>query len=694
MIEKLEKYASKGCQCDACGDHDHEKQHHHHPETTSPIHDNEHHHVINTLEKYASKGCQCDACGDHDHPHEHTTHKTTQHLEHQHEHGERSKLEIYSLIGSIILYAAGFLFHEYFFIAAYVLSGYGVILRAIINLSKGNPFDEFFLMSLATIVAIIIGELPEAAAVMIFFGVGEYFQDKAVDNSRKEIRSLVSMVPEHANVITPRGIEKVTPKQVHVGEQIVIHAGERIPLDGILESDHALINNAAITGESIPLNLQQGSSIYSGGIVLEKNITIEVTKRFDHSTMSRIIKMVEEAGQRKTKTEKFITRFAKVYTPVVVLLATLISLLPPLFGFGPFRQWLYSGMIFLVVSCPCALVISVPLGFFAGIGRASKSGILIKSSEHLENLHKIDHFVFDKTGTLTTGKFEVSDKIPAPSIEIDELISAAVTALSGSTHPVAQAISKLAVPMSIVDKKEIAGMGVVATDDNHTIYAGNTKLMEKYHINIDPQYITSEATTYIAKDGIYLGQIHVVDTMKNDASQMIKQLQAQNKKVTMLTGDKKSVADTVAKELNISNVQSNLMPQEKYQYVLNQADHGEQVCFVGDGINDAPVLAASSLGISIGIGGSDSAIEASDIVLMSDRMESLTEAISISNHTKRIVTQNIIFAIGVKVLIMTLGVFQLADMWMAILADVGVTLLAVLNSLRILYFKRKDALHS
>lgn len=574
---------------------------------------------------------------------------------------------------------------------AYVVSGHKVLLRSFNNIRRGEIFDENFLMSIATFGAIAIGEYPEAVAVMIFYEVGEYFQDLAVNRSKHAITSLLNIRPDSATVIRQGFFLSVSPEEVLMDEVIVVKPGERIPLDGRIIEGNSNLDTSALTGESLPQYVGTGDAVLSGSVVQNGVIKIQVTSIYAESTVARILALVEDATAHKAKTENFITKFARIYTPLVVAFASALAIVPPLvLGWDQFDQWLYRGLVFLVISCPCALVVSVPLGFFSGLGNASKNGILIKGSNYLEALQEVDTIVFDKTGTLTEGTFEVSNVfLNASGATLDQFLYAAALAESYSNHPIAKSIiayAKQSIDMaSIQSTEEVSGHGVKVMTDIGLIYAGNKKLMWDAAVDF-PDIPSVHTLVYIALEGRYLGAFEIRDRIKPDAKQTIDYLKTKGLNILMLTGDRQSAADAVADELGLANVHSERLPEQKYEVVKNLLKSGRKVAFVGDGINDAPVLAAATVGISMGAIGSDAAIEASDIVLMTDEPSKIVQALKISRKTKFIVTQNIVFALGTKLIIMALGTVGLSSMWMAIFADVGVSLLAVLNATRALHY--------
>lgn len=573
------------------------------------------------------------------------------------------------------------------FLLAYLVSGYKVITSALKNISKGQIFDENFLMLIATVGAFSIGEHAEGVAVMIFYGVGEMLQDYAVRNSRKSISALMDIRADYANVIRNNTEIKLSPEEVSKGEIILIKPGERVPLDGVITEGKSYLDTSALTGESVPRLIKEGEPIYSGVINTSSPIKVKVTKVSSESTVSRILELVENASANKGQTEKFITKFAKVYTPIVVVLALMLAIIPPVvLGDGSFSTWLYRALLFLVVSCPCALVVSIPLGLFAGIGGASKNGILIKGGNYIEALSKIDTIVFDKTGTITKGIFKVS-QIKAINTSEEELIEYAAYGESFSNHPIAKSILseyKGNIDKSVLsDYKEIGGEGISLLYKGKKLLLGNKRLMGNN--NIDVEEVDSIGTLiYVALENKLMGYIVISDEIKKEAKEALKELKNQGIKETIiLTGDNDIVANKVAKEVEATKVFANLMPQDKVTKLEEIIKNSNgKVAFVGDGINDAPVLARADLGIAMGDMGSDAAIEASDVVLMRDNLLSIVQAIKISRKTNKILWQNIIFSILIKVLVMILGSFGLATMWEAVFADVGVTIIAVLNSYR------------
>ena len=580
------------------------------------------------------------------------------------------------------------------FIISYIIVGGDVVKRAVKNIFKGQVFDENFLMSIATIGAFFIGEYPEGVAVMLFYQVGELFQSYAVGKSRKSIASLMDIRPDYANVKKGDELVKVDPDEVQIGDIIVIKAGEKIPLDGKVIEGSSMIDTSALTGESVPREVEVGSDILSGCININGVITAEVTKEFGESTVSKILDLVENASSKKSNSEQFITKFARYYTPVVVIIAVFLAIIPPLVIDGAtFSDWIYRALAFLVVSCPCALVISIPLSFFGGIGGASKKGILVKGSNYLEALAETEIVVFDKTGTLTKGVFNVQEIHPE-GVSKEELLELTAYVESYSNHPISlslkRAYGKEIDNGRISDVEEISGHGVIATVDGKKVMAGNIKLMKM----MDIPYFKGEligTAVHVAVNNKYIGYIVIADEVKEDSAQAIKELKAANiKQIVMLTGDNKSVGSKVAKELGLDKVYAELLPAdkvEKLEELFSQKSTKGKLAFVGDGINDAPVLARADIGIAMGGLGSDAAIEAADIVIMTDEPSKIATAMKISKKTLKIAHQNIVFAIGIKIIVLILSAFGITTMWAAIFADVGVTIIAVLNAFRALNVK-------
>lgn len=580
------------------------------------------------------------------------------------------------------------------FIISYIIVGGDVVKRAVKNIFKGQVFDESFLMSIATIGAFFIGEYPEGVAVMLFYQVGELFQSYAVGKSRKSIASLMDIRPDYANVKKGDELVKVDPDEVQIGDIIVIKAGEKIPLDGKVIEGSSMIDTSALTGESVPREVEVGSDILSGCININGVITAEVTKEFGESTVSKILDLVENASSKKSNSEQFITKFARYYTPVVVIIAVFLAIIPPLVIDGAtFSDWIYRALAFLVVSCPCALVISIPLSFFGGIGGASKKGVLVKGSNYLEALAETEIVVFDKTGTLTKGVFNVQEIHPE-GVSKEELLELTAHAESYSNHPISlslkRAYSKEIDNGRISDVEEISGHGVIATVDGKKVMAGNIKLMKM----MDIPYFKGEligTIVHVAVNNKYIGYIVIADEVKEDSAQAIKELKAANiKQTVMLTGDNKSIGSKVAKELGLDKVYAELLPAdkvEKLEELFSQKSKKGKLAFVGDGINDAPVLARADIGIAMGGLGSDAAIEAADVVIMTDEPSKIAATMKISKKTLKIAHQNIVFAIGIKIIVLILSAFGITTMWAAIFADVGVTIIAVLNAFRALNVK-------
>ena len=565
--------------------------------------------------------------------------------------------------------------------------GYDVIWKAVSNIFRGKVFDEHFLMTVAVIGAFCIGDYPEAVAVMAFYQIGELFQDVAVDNSRRSIRSMMNLKPDYALMERDGKTVRVKPEEVAAGSIIVVEPGARIPVDGVVESGESSLDTAALTGESMPRDVAPGAKVLSGSVNINGVLRVRTTAPYEQSTAARVLRLIETAENGKAPTERFITRFARRYTPAVVGLAALLFVLPPLLGAGTWLTWLNRALIFLVISCPCALVVSIPLTFFAGIGGAARRNILFKGSTYFEALSKVRTMVFDKTGTLTLGTFSIASIDPAPGIDRDTLLRLAALAEQYSTHPVAKALRDAChCTGKPADVKEYPGEGVQATIDGRVIYVGNQRLMQRAGAAAPKENQEPGTVVHIAEKEKYLGSITVSDTLKPQAAQALDDLRKDGvTRLVMLTGDRPGVAAKVAAELGITDWRASLLPQDKVAAVaeMEKAEpKGHKLAFVGDGINDAPTLALADVGIAMGALGSDAAIEAADVVLGNDRLMMLPKAVGISRRTLRIVWQNIIFALAVKVAVMLLAAFGLADMWWAVFADVGVTVLAVLNALR------------
>ena len=580
------------------------------------------------------------------------------------------------------------------FIVSYIIVGFEIIRKALRNIIRGKVFDENFLMTVATIGAFGIGEFPEAVAVMLFYQVGELFQSYAVDKSRKSIASLMDIRPDYANIYRNGIVEKVNPDEVKIGDTIIVKPGEKIPLDGVIFEGQTTLDTKALTGESMPREAIEGDEVLSGCININGVIKIEVKKEFGESTVSKILDLVENASSKKSKSENFITKFAKYYTPVVVIIAVILAILPPLLISGQnFSDWIYKALSFLVVSCPCALVISIPLGFFGGIGGASKMGILIKGSNYLEALSNVETVVFDKTGTLTKGTFEVQ-KVNAIGISQDELLKIAAYSEHYSNHPISKSIKKAygkdIDEKQIIKTQELSGLGISARIGEKDVLVGNEKLMNEHQISYT-KCNDIGTILYVAIERKYVGYIIIADTIKEDSKNAINGLKKNNVKQTvMLTGDRKQVGEAVSKELGLDKVYTELLPDgkvEKVEELLKEKSEKGKLAFVGDGINDAPVLALADIGIAMGGLGADSAIEAADIVIMTDEPSKIVKAIKLSKKTMRIVKENIVFAIFIKVVVLILAAFGVSTMWEAVFADVGVSIIAIINALRILRVK-------
>lgn len=586
------------------------------------------------------------------------------------------------------------------FIAAYIIVGKDVLLKAFSNIKKGKVFDENFLMTIATVGAVIIGEYPEAVGVMLFYIVGEFLQSLAVNKSRKSISDMMNIRPDYANLVKEDGsVETVDPYDVEVGNIIMVKAGEIIPLDGIVVSGKAMLDTSALTGESVPRSANAGDQVYSGSINKDGLLKLEVTKEFSESTASKILDLVENAAAKKSKTENFISKFAGIYTPIVVFAAIALAVIPPfIFPGTGFATWIYRALTFLVVSCPCAFVIAIPLSFFSGIGASSKIGVLIKGSNYLELLAGVRTFVFDKTGTLTKGVFEVVSLHPN-NVSEEELLSKAAMAEEYSSHPIAISIKKAYEELKteseentnisdrLSDLKEIAGHGISIKVDGKEVLVGNDKLMTSNSIDFEKSEEFG-SVVYVAEEGKFLGSIVINDRIKEDAGESLIALKSVGvEKSVMLTGDIKEVADVVANELGIDYAYSELLPQDKVEKVEEELDDNKILAFVGDGLNDAPVLARADIGIAMGGIGSDAAIEAADVVIMDDKLYNIVRGIKLAKRTMSIAKQNIIFALGVKLIFLLLAVIGFGTMWEAVFADVGVTVLCVINAMRNLQTK-------
>ena len=614
---------------------------------------------------------------------------------------KKMKKKLIRIIISFILLVLAFILkldntiiNNILFIISYLIVGYDIVLKALRNITRGKVFDENFLMTIATIGAFFIGEFPEAVAVMLFYQVGELFQSYAVDKSRKSVAALMDIRPDYANVYRNEEIEKVNPNDVNIGEIILIKPGEKIPIDGVVVEGSSLLNTLALTGESMPRSVTEGDEVLSGCINNEEILKVKVTKEFGESTVSKILDLVENASSRKSKSENFISKFAKYYTPIVVIIAILLALIPPLLTDTTFKTWIYRALSFLVVSCPCALVISIPLSFFGGIGASSKIGVLVKGSNYLEALANTEIVVCDKTGTITEGIFKVQ-KVDAVGYSDEDLLRYTSYAENYSNHPIALSI-KEAYGKDINEKlvtktKELKGKGIIAKVESKEVLVGNEKLMIENNID----YIKSNdigTVIYIAIDKTFAGTIIISDKIKEDAYKAVKEFRKNNvKKIVMLTGDREEISKNVSKELKLDKYYAELLPQDKVKKVeslMKEKSESGKLVFIGDGINDAPVLALSDIGVAMGGLGSDAAIEAADIVIMTDEPSKLANAIKISKKTMQIVKENIIFAITVKILVLLLSAVGIATMWAAVFADVGVSVIAIINALRILRVKK------
>ena len=617
---------------------------------------------------------------------------------------KKQKKMVARLVGSAVFFIVAMMLEKNTswawipFVLSYLAAGYDIPLRACRNLKNGQVFDENFLMTIATLGAFAIGSLEEAVAVMLFYQIGELFNDYAVNKSRKSITDLMDINPEYANLLRDGEEEQVDPYEVEIGDTIVIRPGEKVPLDGIVLEGRSTLDTKALTGESMPVEVEAGENIVSGSINLTGLLKVQTTRLFDDSTVAKILELVENASSRKAKAEAFITRFARVYTPAVVILAAMLAVVPPLI-LGGWSTWIYRACSFLVVSCPCALVISVPLSFFGGLGAASRHGILMKGSNYLEAMGSLDTAVFDKTGTLTTGKFEVTDVSPVQGSR-EELLELAALGEHNSNHPIAQSVKqaygKEADTGRIGRVEEISGHGIHAqvqiNGEWKEIYIGNQKLMDRQGVTVSTPAAVLGTTLYLAEGTTYLGSIVISDSVRPDVPAMLAGLKKQGvSRLVMLTGDKEEVGKKVAESIGITHVFGNLLPGDKVakvEQLLAEKPEGKTLAFVGDGINDAPVLARADVGIAMGGIGSDAAVEAADVVIMDDEPSKIVDAICIARKTVRIVKQNIIFAIAVKIAVLILVAFGCATMWAAVFGDVGVSVLAILNAIRALSYKK------
>ena len=582
---------------------------------------------------------------------------------------------------------------------AYLIIGFDVLKEAVEGLKGGKVFNENTLMAIATIGAFAIKQYPEAVFVMFFYKIGELFEDIAVKNSRSSITALLDIRPDHAWLKLGNAVKETSPEKIKVGDVIVVKPGEKVPLDGIVTDGSAYLDTAALTGETKPSFVKEGDKVLSGTICKNSTLEVRVEREYGESTVAKILEMVENASEKKAPAENFITQFSKIYTPLVVFGAILLATIPPLFFGGAFTDWLYRALVFLVISCPCALVISIPLSFFGGIGAASRAGVLVKGSNYLEALTHVKTFVFDKTGTLTKGKFAVTKVLPNEGVSETELVFLAACCEQFSPHPIARSIVDYydgeLKKGDVSDSQELVGLGVSANHDGKTIYCGNAKLMKKVLPETDLPESEIGTQVYVAYDGKYVGSLEVADVIKEDSKEAVSDLRAAGvQKIVMLTGDARKVGEGVARELGLDDVKTELLPQDKLEEVeklKTELDGQDKLAFVGDGLNDTPVLAQSDVGIAMGALGSDAAVEAADVVLMSDEPSAIVRVMKIARRTKRIVWENISFALGVKAVCLLLGALGIAGMWQAVFADVGVTVIAVLNSLRVLYGTSKRA---
>ena len=610
---------------------------------------------------------------------------------------KKEKKNLIRIIISGLLFALSFIFKTKYVVfgillVSYIIIGYDVLLKAFRNIKRGKIFDENFLMSIATIGAICISDMREAVAVMLFYQIGELFQSYAVNKSRKSIIELMDIRPDYANVIRNGKHEKVDPNEVNIEEIILVKPGEKIPLDGVIVEGKSLLNTVALTGESVPRSVKENDEVLSGCINNEGILKIKVTKKFGDSTVSKILDLVENASNRKSKSEAFITKFAKYYTPIVCGIALVVAIFPPLILKEPFNTWIYKALSFLVVSCPCALVISIPLSFFGGLGASSNIGVLVKGSNYLEALSNVDIVVCDKTGTLTEGVFKVQE-INAVGISNEELLKMTAYAESFSNHPISislkEAYGKKIDSSKVTKAREIVGKGIYAKVLGKDVYVGNDKLLKELEIKIDKVNKTG-TVIYTVIDNKYCGYILISDKIKEDSYKMIKSLKKNNiSKIVMLTGDRENISKSISNELKLDEYYAELLPQDKVsitEKIMHEKDGN--LLFIGDGINDAPVLALSDIGVSMGSLGSDAAIEASDIVIMTDEPSKISDVIKISKKTMKIVRENIVFAISIKIAVLILSLLGIATMWSAVFADVGVSVIAILNSLRILNVKK------
>jgi len=678
----------------------------------SEHHDHDHQHDCSCGHDHEPYHRNSDTCGcghDHQHDHEHEHHDACadgDDCDCGHDHGSedmRPRRELAFIIPALLILVGGLIFRRHLestplawaeytvFLTAYLLAGWHILLTAARNILHGKVFDEYFLMTVATLAAVFIGDLPEAVGVMLFFKTGEFFQDLSIRRSRRSIAALLQVRPDAANMETPGGMETVSPETVAIGATIVVRPGERVPLDGEIISGDSMVDTAALTGEAVPRGVHTGDTILAGFVNQGGLLRVRVTRRFGESSVSRILELVQNATARKARTEKFITVFARYYTPAVVAGAVAVAVIPPLVVAGAtFAEWIYRAAVLLVISCPCALVISIPLGYFGGIGGASRHGILIKGAQFLDVLARVKTAVFDKTGTLTRGVFKVTDIVPCNGYNRDELLELAAAAEAHSNHPIARSVLEASGgidPGAITAYGELSGYGVRAEYGGHTVTACNDRYLHEEDIEHEVCDVGGTAV-HIAVDGKYAGYLVIADEIKEDAAAAIESLKDLGiRRTIMLTGDNATVARAVAARTGVDEFLAELLPEDKVAVVERlerEAGRGEKIAVVGDGINDAPVIARADVGIAMGALGSDAAIESADVVIMTDHPSKLAEAVRRARRTRSIIWQNIFFALGVKAAFIALGIAGLATMWMAVFADVGVTLLAVFNSARAL----------
>ncbi len=574
------------------------------------------------------------------------------------------------------------------YLFAYFLAGAEILYTAIRNILRGKVFDENFLMALASLAAFIVGEETEAVAVLIFYGVGELLQGLAVARSRRNIEELMDIRPDIAHLKTENGIKTLSPEEINIADILIVRPGERVPLDGEVIDGESFLDLRALTGESVPVRVEKGSNALSGAVNQSGLLEIRVTKQFSESTVSKILKLVQEASNKKAKSEKFITKFARYYTPIIVIAAIPVAFVPPLLGLGTLNEWVYRSLSLLIISCPCALVLSIPVSFFGGLGGAARHGVLIKGSNYLDTLNSIDTLVVDKTGTLTKGIFKVKE-VKAIDLKEDELLAYAARAEFHSSHPIAKSIiqaykGEITAPVNVT---ELSGKGIIAKLEDCTIHIGNKHLMEEIQISQLPDF--TETTAYIAKDNKYIGYIIIADEIKENARNALDSIREEGvNKIIMLTGDKQAISKEIASNLGIDDVRYELLPHEKVdEFEKIMATSNSKLAFVGDGINDAPVLSRADIGFAMGGIGSDAAIEAADIVIMNDSIEKIAVAFKVAKKTRRIAFENIVFALGVKAVVMVLAVLGITNIWFAIFADVGVALIAIMNAMRAMFIK-------